>query len=296
MDKKTVNDKISYKHITYINGDISVTSATITETPPTGIHFHNGWEIILITRGTYKFLSPNIMHVGSGPCIGLFRLGTYHACAFVECEKSPAHRYVINYTKELMEKIPGHMLDAQELLENDTIIIPLDDDSFEFLSLIFEKTHKLYTEQINGSNKISPQMYGYITVILNSIADMKRTQKAIVNNMRNDSVNHYVQAAVREVLYAVEHNESVSAESLSERLFVSRSKLSEDFRRVTGVSVKQMVDILRLERIKRNLRSGISNKEIVEKYDFSCESYFVQFFKKHTGISPGDYRKMHFKD
>ena len=57
------------------------------------------------------------------------------------------------------------------------------------------------------------------------------------------------------------------------------------------MTVKSMVDTLVLERIKEMLRRGMSNTEVAEKCGFSSESYFIQFFYKHMGMSPGSYRK-----
>ena len=296
--KESKKNAIIYRHITYVEGDIFVSNATINTTPVTGIHFHNGWELILITRGKYKFYAPNMIYDGSGPCIGMFRLGTYHGVHFTDCETVSANRYVINFTKELIEKIPSHMNDAQSFLDNDVVIIPLNDENFKELSFMFERLDKLHWQQIKMQHqkKISAQIYGYMTVILNTISDIYLHEASIVSNKGNDGENNYVYAIIREMLYAVEHNESVSAATLAEKFFVSRSKLSEDFRSITGLSVKQMIDVLKLERIKNLLGNDISNREIIEKFDFSSESYFVQFFKKHTGLTPGDYRRLNVQD
>ena len=51
-------------------------------------------------------------------------------------------------------------------------------------------------------------------------------------------------------------------------------------------------DELRIEQAKRLLlRADLSVGEVAEECGFEDESYFVRFFKKNVGITPGAYRK-----
>ena len=281
-----------YRYMTHINGSLFVSNRTkITSSTTCHLHFHNGCEVLFITQGSYKLYAPEKIYEGSGPCIAMFQSGMYHSCVFTNCEESPANRYVINYTQDLLEMIPSHMIDTKLLFDTDVAVIPLDDHSFHLLSVLFEELLALYTKQTQteDTHAILPQIYGYMTVILNAITDSYRRTDAVLANSRKNH-DEYIYKVLRELLKAVEDNESVSAEAMAARFFVSRTKLWEDFRRITGKNFKQMTDELRLEHIKNKLCLGLSNKEIAQQCGFSSESYFIQFFKKHMDISPGDYR------
>jgi len=283
-----------YRYTVHEKGLIFVSNYTVTaDTSRVNLHFHNGSEIIFITKGSCKLYAPEKIYEGSGPCIGIFQAGMFHACVFQNCENSPSNRYVVNYTQELLEMIPPHMLDTQSLFENDAVVIPLDDEFFPLLSVLFEKMYRFYQQQVavRHSNEILPQLYGYITVILNTVADAYRRANAISCNSRKND-DEYIYKVIRELLKSVENDENISSESMAAQFFVSRTKFWTDFRRVTGKSFKQMTDELRLERIKKKLSNGLTNKEIAGQCGFSSESYFIQFFKKHTDMSPGDYRAM----
>lgn len=294
MEEIRKKDMVSYRHISYILGDVFSTHVDVNTTSKMSVHFHNGTELILITRGNYQFYAPDLVYEGSGPCLGIFQMGAYHGCLFTECETLTANRYVINYTDRLLKGIPECMLDIDDLINNSSVIIPLDDTSFKRLQFLFEEIHLCYSGQSNRARAggISTQMYGYFTVLLNVIADLYRSKAAIVNV---DRTSNYVYAVIREILYAAEQNTPVSSMVLADKFSIGHSKLADDFRRVTGMSIKEMYDMLRLDTIKKLIISGTSNKDLVSKYDFSSESYFVQFFKKHTGVTPGEYRKLHDK-
>ena len=122
-----------YRHIYYVNKMVFVSNRTFDSTPQANIHFHNGYEIILITRGNYKIYAPNKLYEGSGPCVAAFRLGSYHGCIFSDCETVSANRIVINYTQGFVDSIPSYMLNAKELFEHDVSVVPLDENSFERL-------------------------------------------------------------------------------------------------------------------------------------------------------------------
>lgn len=47
-----------YKHIYYLNESFFISNRTYNTTPKSNIHFHNGYEIILVTEGKYRIYAP----------------------------------------------------------------------------------------------------------------------------------------------------------------------------------------------------------------------------------------------
>lgn len=286
--------KTVYRYMNHINGSFFISYYTFnTSSDATHLHFHNGCEIIFIEKGSYKFYAPEKLYEGSGPCIGMFQAGMYHGCSFLDCENVPASRYVINFTQELLDMIPSHMLNIQQLFENDAVIIPLDDSYNQWISMLFSELNKFYSNRntLKNSNEILAHLSAYMAVMFNTLTDIYRRSNTVSFNSRKND-DEYIYKVVRELILSVENNQSISIEAIAEHFHVGRTKLWEDFRRVTGRNIKQMTDEILLERIKNKLSSGLSNRKIVEQCGFSGESYFAQFFKKHTGMSPGEYRAL----
>ena len=279
-----------YRHIYYVNKMVSVSNLTFTTTPKSNIHFHNGYEILLVTQGKYTIYAPNKLYEGEGPCVAMFRFGTYHGCIFSDCESLSASRFVINYTQSFIDSIPMYMLDADQLFENDVSIIPLDNDSFQRMQFLFSEFHRNFSIY-KKIETISPKSYGYMTVILNTIGEVLKNSNAILANVCGTDDN-YIYDVIRMLLNETESDKPISVSSLSNQFFVSRTKLADDFQRVTGISIKTMIDDLRIERVKKLISLGLSNKEITEQCGFSSDSYFAQFFYRHTNMSPQAYRKL----
>lgn len=77
----------------------------------------------------------------------------------------------------------------------------------------------------------------------------------------------------------------------AEQLCISTRYLSSITQQIGKVSAKEIIDDFLMLELKVALQStGLSLKEIAEKYHFPDQSFFGRYFKKHTGMSPKEYR------
>lgn len=283
------NDNYEYRHIRYLKKSITVYNQEQTVTHTSELHFHDAHELMLITQGRYKIYAPQKLYEGEGPCIVFFKYGTYHGCVRMDCETIPYKCYVINYTQREFEKIPSYMLNVGHEFDKDVLIMHIDEATAAFLGQICHEMCKLYS-QYRMSDRILPDVYGYFIVMLNNVADIIKRGNVLSFETGKDD-EYYIYKVIKMVLEAVERGEDVSVSAIAEQFFVSSSKLSKDFQKIVGITLKRLIDKLRLERIKNMLHDGMENKEIVQKCGFSNDSYFIQFFNKHMNMSPGAYRQ-----
>lgn len=74
-------------------------------------------------------------------------------------------------------------------------------------------------------------------------------------------------------------------------LCISPRYLSSITQYVAGKSPKEFIDKFLIVEIKIALQEGnLSAKEISEQYCFPDQSFFGRYFKKHTGMSPTEYK------
>ncbi len=77
----------------------------------------------------------------------------------------------------------------------------------------------------------------------------------------------------------------------AEQLCISTRYLSAITKEMGSTTAKEIIDNFLILELKVALQStGLSLKEIAEKYRFPDQSFFGRFFKKHTGISPKAFR------
>lgn len=76
----------------------------------------------------------------------------------------------------------------------------------------------------------------------------------------------------------------------------SQTYIGQRFKEDTGKTIKDFLNEMLLEKMKYLFQiSNCSIKEVAEKLHFNNEFYCSKFFKKHMGISPREYKKLHSK-
>ena len=86
--------------------------------------------------------------------------------------------------------------------------------------------------------------------------------------------------------------EGMTLEALCRALSFSRSYVSKRFSEACGHSVIEYFNMMRVQEARRLIRETDRNfQEIAELLRFANAHYFSTLFKKHTGMTPGEYKK-----
>ena len=100
---------------------------------------------------------------------------------------------------------------------------------------------------------------------------------------------------MREFLVLVEQNcrQERSLAFYAGLLSVTPKHLSASIKRTSGLRGTQWINHLLVLNIKRTLRtSPMSVQQVSDYYSFSNPSFFVKYFKKHTGMTPRRYKTL----
>lgn len=88
------------------------------------------------------------------------------------------------------------------------------------------------------------------------------------------------------------HNRDITSKEICEHFSCSRSFMSTEFNRHTGMSLREYINLLRVEDAKILLHySHLNVTQIAFCVGFSDSNYFSSVFRRVTGISPLAYRK-----
>jgi len=111
------------------------------------------------------------------------------------------------------------------------------------------------------------------------VHDMKKNSH--VSRQIQDSCN-YIQ---------IHSAERLSIADIAAQVGYAEYYFSKKFKKEMGISVKDYIKKIKVERAKIILRSEtISIQEISESLSFGTQSYFAETFHKFTGMTPGEYR------
>lgn len=87
-------------------------------------------------------------------------------------------------------------------------------------------------------------------------------------------------------------SEKITIRELARQVGYSESYLAQKFKRETGLSVVAYLQQQRIEQSKLMLHSTADSiQDISHRVGFCNSSYFAEQFRKHTGLTPGEYRK-----
>ncbi|CAM4515769.1 two-component system response regulator YesN [Paenibacillus endophyticus] len=90
------------------------------------------------------------------------------------------------------------------------------------------------------------------------------------------------------------YHENIQLDQLAERFDLNSSYVSNLYSKSTGKTLLEYVTLLRIQKAKQMLReSSFKIFKISQNVGYDNQRYFCQVFKKHVGVSPGQYREDH---
>lgn len=151
-------------------------------------------------------------------------------------------------------------------------IIPLDLD-FDLVSLQTQTMASIITQFINRCKEI-----------IDSLTEVKKYNSEKIRLI--EEVNKIIEDNLC--------NPNLSVSFLADCVHLSVNYLRNIYKESTGESLSNYIIILKLNLIYKLLtESSLSILEISEQLGFTTKNYFFTFFKKHTGITPNQYRREH---
>jgi len=104
------------------------------------------------------------------------------------------------------------------------------------------------------------------------------TKKQVRNRISVTKISEYLSDHI---------NEMTDIDKMAEHFMVSRSYLSKKAKELTGLSIQQLHEKLKIEQAKSMLgTNSLSLAEIASSLGFKNQNYFSTVFKKNTGVSP----------
>ena len=207
--------------------------------------------------------------------------------------------------KSLMRCLPGRIthLCASTISENVcSLVLSLDPKGYAitgtWLMVTMERIQALYTATTQAECAI---LYSYPIDNLDQLsgkyqiaaryleAERFDAYVKVISDVKKESplvTIHFVKRYVKEHL-----NQDLSLSQISVVTGYNPTYLSRLFKEQTGETLNRYISRKRMEYIARLMRDPqISMQQIMDAAGFSTRSYFNQFVKKETGLTPKQYR------
>lgn len=243
-------------------------------------HKHTYYEISLILRGHVKVINNSDVYECEcpSPVIFLHFPGTFHT---VEVDPDYMYeRYNISFSPEVFRMCPMLLEDAERIFVSNFLLIkPTEEEVTELLYYI-----NPCIESGIGDDTLEKRAR-LLALILHTLKNCKSVGAVIGKHPSSECVNRAV-GCIAEKL-----SPSITANELADELNVSRAKLTADFKRETGMTLKEYIELQCVERAKSALANGMSVQLAADELGFVDVGTFIRMFKKVTGETPGKFRR-----
>ncbi|MCM3632696.1 helix-turn-helix domain-containing protein [Paenibacillus camelliae] len=168
---------------------------------------------------------------------------------------------------------------------------------FGFMNAILQW---LQSKGINSTDVMQEQSWDLKEGNLKSLVRLKSWTSMICQQISSyiDAEGKQVSSVVDKVRqYMLAHlDEEFSREKLAAQVYLNPAYLSRLFRRETGLSLTDYMVKLRMNKAKEQLESSnLKVSDIAYLVGYANFSHFSKLFKKTTGLTPQEYRKMYGK-
>lgn len=137
--------------------------------------------------------------------------------------------------------------------------------------------------------------YGYIEILRAYLVELLVKIFRVCKNRETDSYSERKRAIFDSVIRFMKshYTQDIKLEELAAMAFLSRNYFCKTFKECTGMKVLEYIQKLRMEEACRLLREKDWKViEIAENVGYKDLKFFTKMFKKVTGKTPSEYRKL----
>lgn len=261
-------------------------SADLFTGPDPSYHDHDVYEIFFFIRGnTRLYVEQRCFELKSGDCI-VIRPGQMHRC--IVTDTTPYERISLYLAPESLRMLSSEMTDFLEYFhqkicgeKGGTIHVT----TYEARQYVRMTDRYL---EMTDSGKFGNDLMRiyYLTELLLFTCQLFQHS----NEWEHDDIMPSLVSSTMQ--YVKEHmTEDISLASMSRDLNYSSNYISLQFKRHTGLSLREYILGQKIGRAKELLAAGSSVSQAGEEAGFSDYSNFIRSFKKQVGMPPGQYKK-----
>lgn len=193
-------------------------------------------------------------------------------------------------SKELIEQI-FHQYLIDEVYSNDEIRYRMNRIVSEIMIIITDLDLPIET----GYTALITRLLG-----CKSVLDLHIYTISVINHLQEESAKlsreNSLYKMVTDYVNANYQDVNLNVSMIAENHKINISVLSSQFKKSAGISPLEYLQMIRIEKAKELLaKTGMTNKKILEMVGFTNEVSFIRVFKKHVGVTPGQFKSQNSK-
>lgn len=279
----------------FFESDEKVSAGYFLEHRKNTLHTHEFWEISYVVEGCGKHYTQNDppSKIAEGDFL-IISPGTAHCIIYPPAEKGSRVKVCnVLITPDYMEKHLQFFRQQKELNESPLhllfnkstpFLIQMTDDSGSILRMMTTIAHEYKHYAVGSSGIIENE-------IKNLLIYAGRLYEYGFNGVTNNTKKSLLDDLIKFIGY--NFGSDLTLDFLAEYAHLSPEYLSRYFKKHTGKNLFTFITETRIKKAKYLLRTeDLPIHEIAEYCGYVSISSFEKAFKKFTGMTSGEYRKM----
>lgn len=256
-------------------------------------HIHTAVEILYILHGDFRVTIDETEHVAHPGDTVLIRSNAIHQICSLQ--DSACSYYVVKLKPAFILDISSQKFGASYLLslslqnKNDKNLWTNEQCQKNRVAAIMDRL-KRESEQSDYCSDIAIKICAaeLLLALLRDI-DQAKSASAVPHVYHKDLARRIYDATV---FINKHYPEDINAQECSRYVHLSYSYFSRNFKRLTGKTFTDYLNIVRINRAEKALASSQKSiSEIAADCGFNTVSYFISKFREKKGITPSAYRE-----
>ncbi|PKO14106.1 MAG: AraC family transcriptional regulator [Chloroflexi bacterium HGW-Chloroflexi-10] len=250
-------------------------------------HYHDSYEIYYLLSGTrHYFINDRTYKVEKGDLV-LINRGNLHKTTY---GGSPMHeRILINFNEAYIQDTMRMSADVdllQAFRQNINLVKLQKAEQTAVERMLFNIMKEAREKDLGHASYVRLALGELLIFITRKATHTKPTDSAQID---------YMHGKVSEIQKYVNnrYKNTITLGSISEKFYISPFYLSRMFKKATGFTFTEYLNSLRIREAQQLLKeSQLNVSEIADKVGYESQTHFGRVFKKITGMSPLQYRKL----
>lgn len=252
-------------------------------------HIHNYYEFCFFLEGNVTMQIDDKTYPLTHGDVLLIPPGHPHRSIIRDCDV-PYRRFVFwireDFYKQLLKLSPDYGYAIQYLCSKKRYIMHHDQVTFNTLqSKLIRLLEEMQGDRFGRDAQIS-------LCVNDLILHLNRITYERIHPIRQQESDSLYQSISTFIETHIE--EDLSLDRLSSEFFVSKYHIAHLFKDNLGISIHQYITKKRLSLCQQAIQSDMSITEAYQTFGFGDYSSFFRAFKKEYGISPREYKDMHY--
>lgn len=237
-------------------------------------------EIIFILKGTGKIYFANTKTVYTVQEEDIFVINSFEMNNFELEANALALSFSVSlrFLSAMNPEMLKYRINCRSFLHNR--------DTQELFDILRGDLARAFKEQYKNTNHRSKHFMSKTAAILEDLSryflDRKKTIESWGSFQSLKPAVNYIQ---------LHYRENITLKDLAEQTFLSKTYISRSFTKYFGISFTDYITLLRIGYASKMLRGQDTVSAIALESGFPNVNAMILAFKRHWGITPGEYRK-----